>query len=127
MYFFVGFHLKLRRNSYITKQFIAIYIKKAIPTTVLSRDTVLNFALLHHVSILLSGHKFDFFFIFKGYKLENILQLLTGLQFDIYVIKTRVGIEIAELPKFLNNTSSCSFTLKNSESENFRKLSGVYL
>ena len=70
MYFFVGFQLKLRRNSYITKQFIAIYIKKTIPTTVLSRDTVLNFALLHHVSILLSGHKFDFFLFSRDTNLE---------------------------------------------------------
>ena len=33
--------------------------------------------------------------------LKNILQLLTGLQFDIfYVIKTRVGFEIAEITRF---------------------------
>ena len=35
--------------------------------------------------------------------LKNILQLLTGLQFDIcYVINTRVGFEIAEVTRFLN-------------------------
>ena len=34
--------------------------------------------------------------------LKNILQLLTGLQFDIcYVIKTRVGFEIAEITRLL--------------------------
>ena len=54
------------------------------------------------------------FFIFKGYQLENILQLLTGLQFDIYVIKTRVGLEIAEMTRFLNYISSYSFALKTS-------------
>ena len=33
--------------------------------------------------------------------LKNILQLLTGLQFDIcYVIKTRVGFEIKEIARF---------------------------
>ena len=33
--------------------------------------------------------------------LKNILQLLTGLQFDIYyVIKARVGFEIAEVKYF---------------------------
>ena len=44
--------------------------------------------------------------------LKNILQLLTGLQFDIcYVIKTRVGFEIAEMTRFLNY-NSYSFALK---------------
>ena len=34
--------------------------------------------------------------------LKNILQLLTGVQFDIcYVIKTRVGFEIVEITRFL--------------------------
>ena len=43
------------------------------------------------------------FSIFKGYQIENILQLLTGLQFDIcYVIKTKVGFKIAEMTRFLN-------------------------
>ena len=33
--------------------------------------------------------------------LKGILQVLTGLQFDIwYVIKTRVGFEIAEVTRF---------------------------
>ena len=33
--------------------------------------------------------------------LKNILHLLTGLQFDIcYVIKTRVGLKIAEITRF---------------------------
>ena len=40
---------------------------------------------------------------------------LTGLQFDIfYVIKTRVGLKIAEITVFLNCISSYSFALKNS-------------
>ena len=44
--------------------------------------------------------------------LKNILQLLTGLQFDIcYVIKTRVGLEIVEITRFLNYFCSYSFTL----------------
>ena len=35
--------------------------------------------------------------------LKNILQLLARLQFDVcYVIKTRVGFEIAGITKFLN-------------------------
>ena len=39
--------------------------------------------------------------------LKNILQLLTGLQFDIcYVIKTRLRFEIAEITRFLNYFSS---------------------
>ena len=33
--------------------------------------------------------------------LTNILELLTGLQFDIcYAIKTRVGFKIAEITRF---------------------------
>ena len=44
--------------------------------------------------------------------LKNILQLLTGVQFDIcYVIETRVGFEIAEITRFLNYFSSYSFAL----------------
>ena len=47
--------------------------------------------------------------------LKNILQLLTGLQFDIcYVIKTRVGFENAEITRLLNYFSSYSFALYNS-------------
>ena len=39
----------------------------------------------------------------------------TGLQFDIcYVIKTRVGLEIAKITVFLNCVSSYSFAVKNS-------------
>ena len=37
---------------------------------------------------------------------------LTGLQF-CYVSKTRVGLEIAEMTKFLNYISSYTFALKN--------------
>ena len=38
---------------------------------------------------------------------------LTGLQFDIcYVIKTRVGLKIAEITVFLNCISNYSFALK---------------
>ena len=45
---------------------------------------------------------------------ENILQLLTGLQFDIcYIIKTRVGFKIAEMTRFLNYNGSYSFALQN--------------
>ena len=44
--------------------------------------------------------------------LKNILQLLTGLQFDIcYVIKTRVGFKIAEVTRFSDYFSSYSFAL----------------
>ena len=40
------------------------------------------------------------------------MQLLIGLQFDIcYVIKTRVGFEIAAIRRFLNYLSSYSFAL----------------
>ena len=46
--------------------------------------------------------------------LKNILQLLKGLQFDIwYVIKTRGGFEVAEI-RFLNYFSSYLFALQNS-------------
>ena len=42
--------------------------------------------------------------------LKDILQLLTGLQFDVcYVIKTRLGFETAEITRFLNYLSSYSF------------------
>ena len=52
-------------------------------------------------------------FIFKGYKIKNILQLLPGLEFDIcYVIKERVRFGIAEMTNFLNYIGSYSFTLK---------------
>ena len=41
-----------------------------------------------------------------------VLQLFTRLQFGIcYVIKTRVGFEIAEMARFLNYFSSYSFAL----------------
>ena len=47
--------------------------------------------------------------------MENILQLLTGLQFDIcYVIKTRVGFKIVEMARFLNYIGSYSFVLQQS-------------
>ena len=53
------------------------------------------------------------FFIFIGYQIENILQLFTGLQFDIcHVIKTRVGFKIAEMTRFLNYFCSYSFALQ---------------
>ena len=45
-------------------------------------------------------------------QLENILQLMARLQSDIcYVIKTRVGFEIAEITRFLNYISRYSFAL----------------
>ena len=44
--------------------------------------------------------------------LKNILQLLTGLQFDIcYDIKTRLGFEIPEIARFLYYFSSYLFAL----------------
>ena len=44
--------------------------------------------------------------------LKYVFQLLTGLRFDIfYVIKTRVGFEIAEITRFLNYFSNYSFAL----------------
>ena len=44
--------------------------------------------------------------------LKGILQLLTGLQFDIcYVIKTRVGFETADVTGFLTYFSNYSFAL----------------
>ena len=62
------------------------------------------------------------------FELQNILQLLAGLKFDIcYAIKRRVGFKIAEMTKFLNYIGSYSFALQNSWSENFRKLSEVRL
>ena len=54
------------------------------------------------------------FFVLKGYSIENILELLAGLQFDIYVIKTRVGFKIGEMTIFLNYIGSYSFALRNS-------------
>ena len=43
---------------------------------------------------------------------KNILQLLTGLQFDVcYVIKTRVDFEMVEITGFLNYFSSYSFAI----------------
>ena len=46
--------------------------------------------------------------------MENILQLLTGLQFHIcYVIKTRVGFKIAEMTRFLNYIDSYLFALQD--------------
>ena len=46
--------------------------------------------------------------------MENILQLLTGLQFYIcYVIKTRVGFKIAEMTRFLNYIDSYLFALQD--------------
>ena len=45
--------------------------------------------------------------------LRNILQLLTGLQFDIcYVIKTRVGFEIAETTRFFTVLAAIHFLFK---------------
>ena len=44
--------------------------------------------------------------------LTNVLQILTVLQFDIYyVIKTRVGFEIAEITRFWNYFTSYLFAL----------------
>ena len=44
--------------------------------------------------------------------LKNILQLLKVLQFDIcFVIKIRVGLEIAEITRLLNYFRSYSFAL----------------
>ena len=51
-------------------------------------------------------------FIILARFLKNVLQLLTGLQFDICdIIKTRVGFKIAETARFLNYFSSYSFAL----------------
>ena len=36
---------------------------------------------------------------------------LRGLQFDFYVVKMRVGLEIAEMTRFLNYISSYTFAL----------------
>ena len=44
--------------------------------------------------------------------LKNILQLLTGLQFDIFcVIETRIEFELAEITRFLNYFSGFSFAI----------------
>ena len=59
------------------------------------------------------------FYIYKETLLNNFSKILkkcfeaiTGLQFDIcYVIKTRVGLETAEITRFLNYYSSYSFAL----------------
>ena len=54
------------------------------------------------------------------------MQLLTELLFDnSYVIKTVVGFETVEMPRFLNCIGSYSFASKNNQSENFRKFSVV--
>ena len=46
--------------------------------------------------------------------MENILQLLTGLQFHIcYAIKTGVGFKIAEITRFSNYIDSYSFALQD--------------
>ena len=51
-----------------------------------------------------------------------------GLLFDnSYVIKTVVGFETVEMPRFLNCIGSYSFASKNNQSENFRKFSVVYV
>ena len=66
------------------------------------------------------------FLIILAKFLKNILQPLTGLQFDTcYVIKTRVGFKMAEMIKFLNYFSSiCSVKWL---SGNFRKFLGVHI
>ena len=71
-------------------------------TTGLFRDTVFKATIFCSVTLIMFPfcHKNTNlnFFIFKGYYIENILQVLTGLQFDIcYVIKTRVGFKIVEM------------------------------
>ena len=77
------------------------------PTTGLFRDTDFKATIFSCYIMFPFSHKstnLDFF-IFKGYWIENILQQLTGLQFDICdVIKTRVGFKIAEMTRFLNYT-----------------------
>ena len=59
----------------------------------------------------------DFYSEFKYLSNHNFDSLklvrLTGPQFDFcYVIKTRVGFEIAEMTRFLNYISSYTFVLK---------------
>ena len=44
--------------------------------------------------------------------LKNILQLLTGLQFDTFcVIETRIELELVEITRFLNYFSGFSFAI----------------
>ena len=44
--------------------------------------------------------------------LKSILQLLTGLQFNIrYVIKARLGFKFAEIKRYLSYFSSYSYAL----------------
>ena len=70
------------------------------------RDTVFEATIICSVTLIMFPfcHKNTNlnFFIFIGYQIENILQLFTGLQFDIcHVIKTRVGFKIAEMTRYL--------------------------
>ena len=84
----------------------------------LFRDTDYKTAAFRSVSLIM----FLFFtktqiwiFFIERVLTWNILQLLTGLLFDIcYGTKTRLGFEIAEMTRFLNYISSYSFALKNS-------------
>ena len=117
MCFFVDCHLMRRRNNYITAQLIAnnfyqtdiIYIYRQEDCS-----RTLFFKLLYFVLLIM------FLFCYKDTNLTFSFSKDTNLKIFCYVIKTRVGFEIAEMPRFLNYISSFSFALKNNSSENFR-------
>ena len=82
-------HLCLKGEPICITKISCFYIYKKLHFTFIKKNCLTNLAKL----------------------LKNILQLLTELQFDIYVTKTRVGFEIAEITRFLNCFSSYLFAL----------------
>ena len=82
-------HLCLKGEPICITKISCFYIYKKLHFTFIKKNCLTNLAKL----------------------LKNILQLLTELQFDIYVTKTRVGFEIAETTRFLNCFSSYLFAL----------------
>ena len=82
-------HLRLKGELIRITKISCFYIYKKLHFTFIKKNCLTNLAKL----------------------LKNILQLLTELQFDIYVTKTRIGFEIAEITRFLNCFSSYLFAL----------------
>ena len=82
-------HLCLKGEPICITKISCFYIYKKLHFTFIKKNCLTNLAKL----------------------LKNILQLLTELQFDIYVTKTRIGFEIAEITRFLNCFSSYLFAL----------------
>ena len=123
-FFFVDCHLRRRRNNYITAQLIANnFFQTDIIYIYWQEDCsrTLFFKLLYFVLLI------TFLFCYNDTNLTFSFSKDTNLKIFCYVIKTRVGFEIAEMPRFLNYISSFSFALKNNSSENVRKFSGVHV